>query len=55
MMNDILREFIDIFVMVYLDDIVIALDKEKLVLNLDKCTWAEDELLYLGHIVSRQT
>lgn len=69
MMNDILRDYIDDFVMVYLDDIVIysrsideheshvkkvltALAKENLVLNLGKCTWAQDKLLHLGHFVS---
>lgn len=52
MMNDILRPYIDKSVMVYLDDIIIALDDEGLVLNSDKCSWAQSEILYLGHYVS---
>ena len=69
MINDILCDFIDRFVMVYLDDIIIysatwddhvrdvlavlkRLQEHDLVLNGEKCSWAQLKILYLGHVVS---
>ncbi|TFY76683.1 hypothetical protein EWM64_g7327, partial [Hericium alpestre] len=71
MMNDVLRDYLDKFVMVYLDDVIIyspdirthvqhvyrvleRLHLHGLVLNETKCSWAKEELLYLGHIITAQ-
>jgi len=65
-MNDMFRPFLDNFVLVYLDDILVysrtwdechvkkvldVLKKEKLYVKLSKCEFGKSSLVYLGHIV----
>ena len=70
LMNDVFYEFVDRFVMVYLDDIVVyseslddhleylrnvlsKLRKHQLNVKKEKCEFAQQEILFLGHKVSK--
>ena len=71
LMNEILKEFIGKFVIIYLVDILVfsqtreehlrhlqyvmdKLQQEKLLINLQKCTFMQEELVYLGFVVSQE-
>ena len=68
MMNEVFQEYLDQFVVVYLDDIVIysstleehvehlqkaltKLREHKLYVKLEKCSFAQERIKFLGHIV----
>ena len=70
LMNKVLEPFLDHFVVVYLDDIVVysqtmdehvehlrqvfqALKSNKLYVKKEKCSFAQEEMVFLGHIIGR--
>ncbi|XP_028107290.1 uncharacterized protein LOC114306273 [Camellia sinensis] len=70
MMNEVFQEYLDQFVVVYLDDIVIynstleehmeylhkaltKLREHKLYVKLEKCSFAQERIKFLGHIVEQ--
>lgn len=70
LMNEVFKEYEGIFVIFYLNDIVVfsrrkeehlehiklvlrTLQREKLLINLKKCSFMKEELIYLGFVVSK--
>jgi hypothetical protein len=70
MMNEVFQEYLDKFVVVYLDDIVIysstleehvehlkkvfaKLREHKLFVKLEKCSFAQEKIKFLGHIIQQ--
>src|ERR1043165_7975285 len=68
LMNEILKDYLRKFVIVYLDDIVIfskdkkshkqhvrkVLNKIKLKIKLLKCQWFKKEIKFVGHRISKE-
>lgn len=70
MMNEVFQEYLDKFVVVYLDDIVIysstleehvehlkkvfaKLREHKLYVKLEKCSFAQERIKFLGHVIEQ--
>ena len=63
LMNEVLKEFIGKCVMFsqkkeehlrHLQYVMKKLQQEKMIINLQKCTFMKEELVYLGFVISRE-